>query len=945
MAKLIKYSYLVAVFWMLALNTYVHSESSLTAHYSVVEGIREHTIIGDVISDSGLGTSVDSNTIRLLRFAILKGERDQFTVDRQTGYIRANSTLDRDVVCPGKEKCQISLDVAVVQPVDHFQIIQITIDILDLNDNAPTFPEKVHQIRVSESTNPGVKFVIPAAQDPDSVSNGIQSYRLDTNTSAFSLNVNAERGGMVDLELILMESLDREQRPTYQMYVIATDGGQPPSSGSMQIVINVIDANDNPPTFIPDHYDVTVREDVGLDTVLLTVHAEDADVGVNSHVLYTFVDHPECLIGPERDPDGRCQFAINTNSGDIVLKEALDFEKEANYLLLVRAMDQGPDGVPTFAKVTLRVLDVNDMAPVISVSGLVRDDPEDDDIGSGYAEVDENQPSGSFVAYVSVEDKDGGDSGVVKCMINHETTFTMTKVYDNQYKIVTNLRLDREMTSQYDVRIFCQDDGDPILSSEYLLLVIVKDVNDNSPVFTRTVYTTELIENNSLNATLLRVRARDADIGPNADVTYYVHSSYRSVFRIGEQSGLVRPNVVFDREQLQLVEARILAVDRGTPSRTGTATIRVAIGDANDCAPQFRNQLYTFGTYENQPHGTVIGTVQAVDKDTEPFAKFTFSLQNFDVSSYLPFVIDRYTGQITTTRVLDREQQATYYLLATATDTNDPELRSTTNVTVYVADKNDNPPVITFPGSAGDSVVLHRIPDGSTIVTKVVASDLDLGENARIRYTIIHGNDWHLWRIDENTGAVLYVGGTAPLPTREHLLVVVAKDCGDPELSNTAKLTIIFNITNEEAALNNHLPGMADIAPQEATNPGGIGPELQFRIILILAVITTFIVLVLVTIIIILRRRQLNEKRRTNNKTLGTHTVVPDQDQTYLFVNNNQDSVSPSGFIKGVCNNDDPDTLLQIAPGVDGTSVLDIDLSSSGISMGSEGITEVGNKL
>ena len=548
-------------------------------------------------------------------------------------------------------------------------------------------------------------------------------------------------------------------------------------------------------------------------------------------------------------------------------------------------------------------------------------------------------------AYVSVEDKDGGVSGVVKCMINHETTFTMSTVYDNEYKIVTNLRLDREMTSQYDVRILCQDDGDPVLSSEYVLLVIVKDVNDNSPVFTRTVYTTVLTENNSLNATLLRVRARDADIGQNADVTYHVHYSDKGLFRVGERSGLVSPNVVFDREQVQQVEARILAVDRGTPPRTGTATIRVTIADANDCTPEFTNSLYVFGTYENQPHGTVIGRVHATDNDTEPLAKLTYSLQNFDVSSYLPFVIDRYSGEITTTRILDREQQATYYLLATATDSNDPELRSTTNVTIYVADKNDNPPVITFPGSAGDSVLLQRIPEKLSIVTRIIASDPDMGQNARIRYSIIHGNDWHLWRIDQDTGDVLYVGGTSPIPTREHLLVIVAKDSGDPELSNTAKLTIIFNITKQEATLNNNLPGSADTAPHEASSQGGIGPELQFRIILVLAVITTFIVLVLVTIIIILRRRQLHEKRRANHKkNISVHTATPDQDQTYLFVNNNHDNISSSGFIKGVCNNDDPDTLLQIAAPGDGTSVLDIDLSSSGISMGSEGQAEVSEK-
>ena len=926
----------------------VTSSSAFTAHYSLVEGIKEHVVIGDVIRDSGLGDATDSNVIRSFRFAIVNGEREQFLVDRSKGLIRTNMSLDRDVVCPKQPECRVTLDVAVVQPIEYFQVIQVTIDILDLNDNTPVFPQRIYHLRVSENTNPGVKFVIPAAYDPDSVINGIQSYRLDSNSSTFALKVNAERAGLVDLELVLTEHLDRERVFKYRMYVVATDGGRPGKSGSMMVDIEVMDANDNPPVFDHETYDVTVSEGVSLDHTIATVHAEDVDEGVNGLVTYSLVDHPSCLIGPSELPDQQCQFAINTETGDIILKQRLDYEVVDNHLLLVQATDQGPNAVPAYTKVNLHVLDVNDMAPVISVNGLIVDSDNDPGGGnsdngqvrsSGYVEVEENQPPGTFAAYVSVDDLDGGPSGLVKCMINHELTFTMTRMYENQYKIVTNLLLDREMTSQYDVRILCQDDGEPVLSSTFHLLVMVKDQNDNSPVFTRSVYKTDLIENNLLNATLLRVRARDPDVGPNADITYHVHSAYRSLFSIGERTGMLRPKVRFDRESADRVDAQILAVDHGTPRKTGTAIVRVTIVDANDCTPEFAELSYTFGTYEGQQHGTVIGTVHASDQDTKPYAKFTYTLQNYDVSASRPFIMDRYTGEITTTRVLDREVRSTYYLLGTATDAGDPELYSTVNITIYVADKNDNAPVISFPGPAGDRVVLYTMPETAKAITKIVASDADMGENARIQYSIIHGNDWGLWHIEADSGFILFMGGGSPLPTVEHLLVVVAKDSGEPALSTTAKLTIIFNLTRDDSGLNSRMPGDSSFRSHESSDvAGGIGPELQFRIILVLAVVTTIIVLVLVTIIVILRRRQMNEKKRKRALAAPNST----EDQTYIFVNNNQDGVASSGFIKGVCEQDDPpDPLLQILPGVDRTSILDLDLSSSGISMGSEGCPEV----
>jgi len=68
------------------------------------------------------------------------------------------------------------------------------------------------------------------------------------------------------------------------------------------------------------------------------------------------------------------------------------------------------------------------------------------------------------------------------------------------------------------------------------------------------------------------------------------------------------------------------------------------------------------------------------------------------------FSVDQSTGRITTTTTLDRETMSVYHLIALAIDSRNSSMSATANITIYVADKNDNKPTIEFPSASNYTV-------------------------------------------------------------------------------------------------------------------------------------------------------------------------------------------------------------------------------------------------
>jgi len=185
--------------------------------YQLVEEQPVDTFIADIRRDSGIAAE---STKSRLTFSLLV-ESAHFKVDRGTGVLRTSEVIDRDVLCPGQSVCRLSVDV-VVRPVMYFR--KVTVEIVDLNDNSPTFPHRNATVYVSEATFPGqLLYPVQSAYDVDSPRYGVKGYRLIDGSAriseTFQLSVDNTSTGGFDVRLVLRQSLDRERRSFYQIQV------------------------------------------------------------------------------------------------------------------------------------------------------------------------------------------------------------------------------------------------------------------------------------------------------------------------------------------------------------------------------------------------------------------------------------------------------------------------------------------------------------------------------------------------------------------------------------------------------------------------------------------------------------------------------------------------------------------------------------------------------
>uniref|UniRef100_UPI0037E7BACF protocadherin alpha-8-like isoform X10 n=1 Tax=Semicossyphus pulcher TaxID=241346 RepID=UPI0037E7BACF len=645
---------------------------SAQLRYSIAEELTVGAVVGNIAKDLGL----DHSALNTRGFRIVSGSTEPLFQLNNHGILHVNRKIDREEVCERISSCVINIKTVLENPLE---VHYVAIEVLDVNDHTPTFSDNETHLQISESALPGARFQLQAARDPDSDVYSIQQYRLSQNDH-FRLEV---KGGGEDGKipvLYLHKPLDKETSRSHRLMLTAVDGGKPAKSGTMAIIVNVLDVNDNMPVFAKDSYSAKLNENSPIGTTILQVNATDLDDGLNGEVVYSFGNNVNNKL--------RKLFEVDANTGEIIVKGLIDFEAKDRYEINIKASDKGPVPLETEKSVIITIVDLNDNAPEIEVTSFSKAIPED------------SKP-GTTVALISVSDKDSGVNGKVICYISEDVPFTLTpSLQDNMYSIVTKSLLDREQQSKYDVTIIAKDGGEQPLSSQRTISVTVSDVNDNSPEFSTSPYTFYVVENNVAGASLFSVSAHDCDEGDNAVISYNImrngdeHKTFTSSLNINSESGDILALKSFDFETVKMFHFQVVATDSGTPSLSSNVTVNVFILDQNDNAPVILYPVSSNGSAEgveeiprNVNAGHLVTKVRAYDADIGYNGWLLFSLQ--EVTEHSLFTLDRYTGQIRTLRSFTETDEAEHKLVILVKDNGNVSLSATATVIVKVVEPKE----------------------------------------------------------------------------------------------------------------------------------------------------------------------------------------------------------------------------------------------------------------
>lgn len=829
-------SFIYVFITSLAVFCLVSGEYSIS--FSIIEELPSAYHVGSIANESEVFLNYNESKLSY-NFLPSTEAQTMFSMN-DDGDLFTAVVIDREGVCEYDPVCKIEFDVAVTSDDNtFFELVRVIVVIEDKNDNSPLFPMDVYHLNISEGSHTG-SFSIEQAIDKDTGgNNSIQDYQLILDKDSegyFGLNYTKILDKTFILKLILKKILDRETKDTYNVQVIAKDGGDPPNTGTLKIVIHVLDTNDNAPEFTQKTYNVSVKENIQPMETILTLSANDKDLGDNGLVSYRISEF-------QKDKDVLDEiFVIEENTGELKVKTDLSTVAGQHYRFIVEAVDHGAEPFFNQAEVIVHIEDYTNNAPSVSVSYITSGN-------QGFVNITENARNSSFVAHVNVDDQDKGLNGEVDCEISNKH-FNIVPL-DRGFKVVVNAILDREVLNSYNLTVTCYDKGTPVMSGSTHFIVIITDYNDNKPLFDMETYSATLPENNLGNEVLLKVSANDADEGKNAIVYYAPHEDTKGRFIVDRNTGVVSVNAVFDRELEPTITFHVLAIDSGSTALTGTATVILSLEDKNDNAPTFKKTVHGFQFKENQPTGTDVAILEAFDLDEGVNAEFDFAID----SKYLdqvPFVLFS-DGLLKVNKQLDREERSRYDFVAVVTDHGNQKLSSMAHITIVVEDTNDNSPIVTFPSPSNNSVSIPYPDSDREFVAMIEAYDLDEGINKELQFSIKDGNDFEIFDIEKDSG-VLFVSKQVDIGgDHEVQLSIAVTDKGLIPLETVKILKIELKYTN-----GTHL------------TETGAGASKHIIISVVVVIITLVISGAIIGVILVLRTLDKKQKMKDANDSSNT---------------------------------------------------------------------------
>ncbi|NWV12632.1 PCDB2 protein, partial [Ptilonorhynchus violaceus] len=499
-------------------------------------------------------------------------------------------------------------------------------------------------------------------------------------------------------------------------------------------------------------------------------------------------------------PEGEKQyFQLNQRTGDVVVREQMDREELCGQsepcLMRFEVLLENP--LQSF-RAEVRLTDINDHAPVFFNKEIVLKIPES------------AMPETRFLLE-SAQDPDVGNNSLQHYSISSNEYFhvyTQRRNDGGRYaELVLDRALDREQQAEVAFSITAVDGGTPPRSGTALIRVVVLDINDNIPVFSRRLYKVSVMENSSQDTLVVVVSASDLDSGTNGEIVYsIVQNSEENVetFKINPKTGQIRLKKPLDYEETKTYEIDIQAIDGGGLSTH--CKVEVQVKDVNDNAPEVIITSLTSTLSEAVPPNTVVALFNVRDRDSGDNGRTTCELTGEQPFRITLLAADAYA--LVTSETLDREQVAEYNVTVQARDEGSPALSASKTLFVRLLDVNDNAPTFT---QAIYTMVMSENEPAGTSLGHLRATDTDAGENARVRYALVPPPTGtsaaaSFVSLDAESGTVRSLRPLDYEKVHSFEVTVRATDGGSPPLSAQAVLRVLVRDENDNAPVVLHPP-------------------------------------------------------------------------------------------------------------------------------------------
>ncbi|KAJ8368542.1 hypothetical protein SKAU_G00085700, partial [Synaphobranchus kaupii] len=690
-----------------------------------------------------------------------------FAVDQETGRITTTAGLDREKRASyGFRVC--ATDSSPVGPRN--ATAQVTVHVLDVNDNAPFFVQDPLVINVSSGSVTGRQVVATMrAEDKDFGANGSVFYRFAGPARGFA--INSLTGDIQVSERL--QALGQSQRT---LIVEAMDQGSPAQSSLGVVVVYVREQEYRGIRFSRNARDVSLQENAAKGTAVVQTQAQFPD-GTRRGISYSIFS------------GNRLQsFRISTNTGEIWVQRStgLDFEENPRLRLVVKAETASSS---SYMAVNLILQDVNDNLPRFQLQNYV-------------AYIREAQGHDFPIIQVLADDLDQGQNGQVTYSIKSSSMSSLFKIDPMTGSITTAAIMDREIWTQTKLVVTATDRGSPRLAGSATLTVIIVDLNDNSPTIPlpREI---RVPENTLIGTEITQVTGNDVDSGPALSYTLQLSPHAQGKFGIHRYGGGVSLTAALDFEERTWYTLTIHSSDSKHQSE---ANLTVLVEDVNDNAPVFTQDLYQVTLLEHSPPGSPVITVTATDRDSGENGKVTYRVMS---STRDGFYIDPSNGTLFFNQRTEFDpKQPSISVVIEARDGGTPALSSITTVQVQVSDVNDNAPL--FPQPEYWATVSEDSLPGATILT-LEAVDGDLSrENCGFDFAIASGNAGNAFQIEssvhflegrgfQTVGTLILVDQLDFEAVQCYNLTVVASDRGVPQRSSSVSAVITVTDANDNS--------------------------------------------------------------------------------------------------------------------------------------------------